>query len=320
MYIKWNIEKVNNFVEENSNCKLLSKEYETVDSKMKFLCECGNEFETTFYKFRSRNKRQCNSCGRLILSEKQKLTYEEVKKFIEEDSQSGCKLLSKEYKTAHQKLNIQCSCGKTYKTKWNHFKNSNQRQCPDCGTELRTQARRLPIEEVLGYINSKGCELLSPYENLSSKIKIKCNCGQVYETSYGLFRDLGYDKCKHCREENKVISHGETKIRNWLVDKNIKFKEEVTFDDLKLSNSLRFDFGILNSQNKIKLIIEYDGKQHFGIGNFTDNTEEMIMQYQSTIQNDSMKNEYCFNNGIPLLRIPYNKYKYIEEILETALS
>ena len=93
---RWKYEEVKNFIENNSSCKLLSKEYKNIDTKLKFKCSCGNEFETTFDKFKSRNKRQCNECGKKILANKQKLSYEEVKQFIEVDSNSGCKLLSKE--------------------------------------------------------------------------------------------------------------------------------------------------------------------------------------------------------------------------------
>lgn len=318
-YKKWDIEKVRQFIDDNSNCALLSNEYINMDTKMQFKCECGTHFETTFYRFKSRNKRQCNSCGYKKLSEHQRLPYDEVKHFIEIESESGCKLLSKEYKSAYQKLKIQCKCGDIYYVPWRHFKNGNQRQCPKCGIEIRASAKRLPIEEVIATIEEKGCTLLSEYETVGDKIKIKCPCGNIFHTSYGIFRDYEVDKCASCRRKGTVTSKGEDKIRKWLNNNDIDYIEEYTFKDLKNSNKLRFDFAVLNNKGQVKLLIEYDGKQHFGLGNFSDNTDEMICAYQRVLMSDEKKNEYCFKNSIPLLRISYNKYPKIKEILERVL-
>lgn len=91
------------------------------------------------------------------------------------------------------------------------------------------------------------------------------------------------------------------------------------FSDLRNTNSLRFDFAILNDDDSVKMLIEFDGKQHFGLGAFSSDEEEMLLNYQNTMYNDLLKNEFCFDNCIPLLRIPYNKYPKIEEILSKAL-
>lgn len=318
-HTKWDINKVRQFVKENSDCELITNEYKTVDTKMEFKCRCGQCFTTTFDKFRARNKRQCNSCGYKESAERQKPSYEKVKEFIEVQSQSGCKLISTEYKNAHQKLKVQCKCGEIYEVPWRHFKNSNQRQCPECGIKIVANARRLPIEEVTTTIEQKDCKLLSEYQNIDSKIKIQCACGKIFHTSYGLFRDYDINKCPDCRSENGAISKGENKIRCWLNSNNISFVEQYTFPKLKGTNKLRYDFAILNDKEEVKLIIEFDGKQHFGIGNFTDDTDEMLVAYQRVLESDYKKNQYCFMNSIPLLRIHYNNYPRINKILEKTL-
>ena len=76
----------------------------------------------------------------------------------------------------------------------------------------------------------------------------------------------------------------------------------------------------MNRTGKIKMLIEYDGKQHFGLGLFSSDEKEMLDLYNRTKQSDYSKNEYCFRNGIPLMRIPYNRYYKIEEILENAVN
>ena len=58
-----------------------------------------------------------------------KLSYEEVKSFIEGKEGNGCKLLSTEYKDNTTKLNIMCSCGEIFEASLNQFKEQNKRQC-----------------------------------------------------------------------------------------------------------------------------------------------------------------------------------------------
>lgn len=313
------IDYIKQFVKEESDCMLISDTYKSCDTKMLFKCKCGNEFETSFYKFDKRNKRQCNDCGKYLASNRRKLPYEDVKKFIEVDSNSGCKLLSEKYDNAQKKLKIQCECGNVFETKFNHFKGSFQRQCTNCGYEKNASSRRLSNTYVNEFIESKGCKLLSEYKNINTMINIQCKCGNNFKTLFPMFRDYDIQTCLICREENKSVSKGEDKIEKWLIENSVAYTCQHTFDDLKHSKPLKYDFAIFNKKNKIKMLIEYDGKQHYGLGNFSNDEEKMLENYNRIKQSDYTKNEYCFRNGIPLIRIPYNRYYKIEEILENSL-
>lgn len=68
----------------------------------------------------------------------------------------------------------------------------------------------------------------------------------------------------------------------------------------------RFDFYVDN-----KYIIEFDGKQHFEINDFFEQTLQQIKEH------DNFKNEYCKNHNIPIIRIPYYKLESltIEDLL-----
>jgi hypothetical protein len=67
---------------------------------------------------------------------------------------------------------------------------------------------------------------------------------------------------------------------------------------------LRFDFGILDDNNNLIYLIEYDGEQHYNITGGWSNQEHL----NNLQQRDKIKNEYCLINNIPLIRIPYTKY------------
>lgn len=71
------------------------------------------------------------------------------------------------------------------------------------------------------------------------------------------------------------------------------------FEDCKDKKPLPFDFYLPNNV----ICIEYDGEQHTKPIDYFGGIES----YECTVRHDKMKNEYCKNNGISLLRIPYNK-------------
>lgn len=48
--------------------------------------------------------------------------------------------------------------------------------------------------------------------------------------------------------------------------------------------------------------------------------EEAIKNYNQQVMKDNIKTNYCKNNGINLLRIPYTEFKNIESILNKYLS
>lgn len=126
-------------------------------------------------------------------------TYQEVKEFVENNN---CELLDKEYKNSYSKLKLRCACGKVFETNFHHFKDSNQRQCKECGIESSKNKQRLLYEEVRDFIEGEegnGCELLSEeYVNNRTKLKLRCACGKIFETSFNSFKDKKQRQCREC--------------------------------------------------------------------------------------------------------------------------
>lgn len=133
----------------------------------------------------------------------------------------------------------------------------------------------------------------------------QCECGKIISVS-------GY-----CLKSNQTkscgclgISEGEYIIKKILQENNIPFLQEVKFSDLKDKTFLRYDFGILDSHNKIIKLIEFDGKQHFD--------KSSIWYSEELVKRDKIKNEYAVEHNIPLLRIKYTDKENInlEMLLE----
>lgn len=126
-----------------------------------------------------------------------------------------------------------------------------------------------------------------------------CDCGRELITDNGSLR-AGYRTSCGCSR----TSLGAQRIENVLKENNISYKKEFTFSDLRNLNSrpLYFDFAVFNKQNDLVKLIEYDGEQHFSNKGdnsfFTDNLE-------ARQKNDACKNNYCKDNNIVLLRVPF---------------
>jgi len=303
-YIKHFIE-----VESNSGCKLLSTKYINADSRILIQCNCGNTFSTTWTTFRRDNKRKCDKCVGI------KWDYNQIKFFIEEKSKSNCKLISTNFKNINNKIQIQCKCGETFQTTFSSFKYQNKRQCDKCSQKQKT----LKHEDVKKYIETNSeCKLLSKtYVGIHVNMSFVCQCGRKFKTSFHSFKYANKRRCNIC---SNSISKSELKVLRYLENNNIKTLTEYSFDDCRNIHPLPFDFAVFNN-NKPIYLIELDGQHHYYPVKFGGcSNQEALKRHLQTKRHDSIKNQYCKDNNIPLLRIPYWEFDNIETILEEWLQ
>ena len=124
--------------------------------------------------------------------------------------------------------------------------------------------------------------------------KCLCDCGRYTLVDTGSLRSGNTQSC------GCIQSQGEFKIKQILEEASITFKTHYSFDDCKDVNTLPFDFFVNN-----EYLIEYDGIQHFLVTNKGWNTNE---HFTLLHRHDTIKNNYCKENNIPLIRIPYTYY------------
>lgn len=126
----------------------------------------------------------------------------------------------------------------------------------------------------------------------------ECECGNI--TS--VFRDnLIRLHTTSCGCASRSI--GEANIENLLKENNISYAREYSFADLKSEKRLRFDFAIFDKDGNLSHLIEFDGRQHNNDYTPWGDTETL----QERQQRDTLKNQYCINKGIKLIRVPYEK-------------
>lgn len=129
-------------------------------------------------------------------------------------------------------------------------------------------------------------------------------CGKIFNTSINSIA-IGTTVSCGCLK----TSAGEWKIKNILDRKNILYKQQHAFPDCrndKTNNLLYFDFYLPD----YNCCIEYDGEQHFISKKSGWNTKEHLKETQ---YRDNIKDRYCQNKNIKLIRIPYTDYNKIDE-------
>ena len=103
------------------------------------------------------------------------------------------------------------------------------------------------------------------------------------------------------------------KIKSLLDINEISYEEEIFFTDCIFKDTGCFGYFDLMINNQY--LIEYDGEQHFKIVQFWGGETG----YQKRHKHDLAKNKYCFDNNIPLIRIPFDaKYDLNDLKLETT--
>ena len=208
-----------------------------------------------------------------------------------------------EYKGANKKVKCKCNkCCNIWETKASSLLSGHG--CPICFHNSKRKTHEQFVEEVKN-INS-DITIIGNYKNSKTKIKCRCNnCGHIWMPyANGLLVGRGCPRCKK--------SEGEKAILSYLDSNNIFYLQQYIFIDCRDINPLPFDFYLPNNN----LLIEFDGEQHFRPVDYFGGIEK----YNTQVKHDEIKNQYCFENNLRLLRIPYTEFNNINHILDIELS
>lgn len=309
----WDIDSVAKYInsKDGNGCKLMSHHYKNMYTKLSVMCKCGDVYETSFTDFKNANAKQCPSCGKNKSIDSRRLKYKDVKNIIEDN---GCKLLSDSYTSNSIPLEIMCECKKIYKVTFANFIYQNQSKCGFCRGKVHWN-----YNLVKEYVNNNtDCNLISKsFQNADSQIKFQCKCGNIFFTSFSCFKNSNKTRCDKC---SNSMSRSEYMISEFLIRNNVSFIQEYRFEDCRNKLPLPFDFAIIDDYGNVSILIESDGEGHYKPINFGGTSDEVaISKYKKLKINENIKNKYCEENGINLLRIPYWDFERIEEVLSSVL-
>lgn len=265
--------------------------------------KCGNVIKVTYGKFIKSKK--CIMCNN---------RFKKSKEYLQEylnDNISKEYIVIGEYVNNKNPIKIKhIKCGASFYTRPDYVISCKSNTlCPECHTKYKRKTKTT-INKELKHNNSRYI-MKDEYINAKTKILfLDLECGKSF---MALPNDILRNEagCPYCR----INSIGEELIKNYLENNKINYLQEYKLcKNLKTNNFLRVDF-YLEIDNK-KYVIEFDGIQHFKPIDYFGGTKA----FEKQKINDNIKNEYCKNKNISMIRIPYYEKENIESILEGILS
>lgn len=218
-------------------------------------------------------------------------------------TESGIEILEfAEIKNRAAHWKCKCHCGNIFVARGADLTNGHTKSC---GCSLIKQAQKMgqanKNKNIINLTNKrfgslKVIEMTDKRDSCRNVIwKCECDCGNIIELSSHVLNQ-GQTSCG-CNK-----SKGELKIAQLLLEAKIPFETQKSFDTCRFPDTNRaakFDFYVNN-----EYLIEYDGIQHFD-SRFGWNTPDNFVKIQLR---DAYKTQWCKENGIRLIRIPYTKY------------
>lgn len=199
------------------NCKLVSN-YTTSHDKMAIECSCGNVYYQTLSDFLSTKRagrpNTCPPCALMRKTQQQTLTYSAVAEFV---NNTGCELLTKEYTSQNDKLQIKCRfCKTAFENTLKDFKNNGTYACSNCTrTNISTKEKQIVqfihtmvpdyniIENDRTILNGKELDILIPTNNVA----IEYNGIYFHSEKFGKGRSYHLQKTLNCHKNGIRLFH-----------------------------------------------------------------------------------------------------------------
>ena len=274
-----------------------------INSRNKLRWKClidGYEWEASLASMR-RKKYGCAKCTRNA-----KLTPEEIIEYCK-DKPFECLNPYDYINSTTSNLWWKCNKdGRKWKTSLGGIRHGSG--CPECANVYTHGLLSFDPLHIDNFCKDKDfyCINSQEYININTPLKWQCkNFDHIWEAPFAYIKSGS--GCPICKS-----SKGELRIRKYLKDNNIHYIAQKSFKECKNKNKLKFDF-YLSDYN---LCIEYDGEGHY----YPVRIFGGIKKFVKRLKRDLIKELYCIQKDIDLLRIPYWDFDNIEEILKECLT
>lgn len=270
-------------------------------------------------------KCKCNICNNIFEAEKGKIIQGQYKS-------CGC-LNKSDLKNVHQKngrltgleptdqknnsgsiiWKCRCDCGKICFVSTGDFNSEKVRSCGCLAKEniikISKETRDIVAKKLTkDWSNQKINNIIIINKAYSNNRGVYWNCKCPFCNTIFQARPIELIERNRYSCGCQTMSNNEYKISSLLKKDNINFIYNLYIKEIKL----KFDFYINNNN----YAIEFDGSQHF---KYTGGGWDTKDKFKKTRQRDLIKNKYCFDNNIPLIRIPYDVEYTIDDLkLETT--
>jgi len=196
--------------------------------------------------------------------------------------------------------------------------------CQRCSYCSLTSGKVHPLDSLGKYLEDNNLLYLwssknkkSPYEYApKSNKKVWWECPDGIHKDF--YRSINSSNVFNFRCPECQYSKGEERISNYLLNKNINYIPQKSFNNLiGLGDGLlSYDFYL----PQYNILIEYQGEQHEKPINFGKGTEFAKKQFKQQQEHDKRKREYAKLNNYNFLEIWYYDFNNVDLILQQELN
>jgi len=289
-YVLYNIQHFLNI--HSKGTKLLSDIFVSNSVPIKFQCPCGETFKRTWGNVYNLSQFYCNRCALERRVGLRRKNFDDVQKLF---VANNLILLDDCYINNSTPLNCITQEGYLVSISYNNLSKGKYPSifAPNMNSKYFVYNIKKYLED--SDLNCEFIELCADNKHLLCK----CYCGNLFVTTTNCLLKKQQYRCKKCSQKQSVL---ENKIENWLKLHNITFYMQYCFEGCKDKRDLPFDFYL----PKYNMCIESDGPQH--------TNKNSRFYSEDTIRHDIIKNNYCQQHNINLLRISYEKFNTQEYI------
>ena len=268
----------------------------------------------------------CSNCSLKLKAENSiKINFQDWKE--EADRKHGenrydYSIAETQFKKLLTKLTIKCNvCGSEFEqTAACHLRSNIP--CPKCRlaqASLDSREDKRPILEILEEICGPDYDFSdnNPVLTLNDSVTFKnIKTGKVITQQV--------DRILHggAIDPTDTMSTGALLTYNWLTDHNIDFQKEYVINNKiqgREQMTVRIDFRVLYQEKEIW--IEVNGAQHYHERNHNFLNKNNRYTFQQNLNRDNNVKEYCKENNILFVEIPYTEftYKRVNDILNRII-
>lgn len=266
--------------------------YKNKSPLWKCQCDCGEICNFTTKELQNQNRIMCDKCKGIDITNKRFGKLIALKP-------------TDERKRGSVVWECQCDCGNIHYATLTLLKEG---KVQSCGCSRKECGEKNTID-LTGKQFGKLTVIQKAKEKKYNSVawECKCECGNLIIVAGHSLKRGSTQSC------GCLKSQGEEKIIKLLQEMNINYEYQKKFETCKLKKCLSFDFYLPD----YNILIEYDGKQHFEPVEYLGGQK----RFEEQQQRDNFKNNWCKENNILLIRIPYYdkdkiNIQYFNDIIE----
>ena len=277
----------------------------TKQGKKKLICkcDCGEICEKSYINIKNGKTKTCGCCSKSEINDSDFIG----KKFGEFTVLKFAYTNKKNVK----KYTCVCSCGKIIDVNVYNLKNGKS---TNCGCKRKEKNKKKLQKDIIGKKFGKLTVIRENGKTAYNKIlyRCKCDCGGTCDVIAQNLLSGHTSSCGCIRSKNNVIL--EEAVNELGYDSIREYQININNNTVKY---LRFDLFI----PELNIAIEYDGECHFMEIDYAGKGKDWAREHLKIIKNrDKLKDIYCKENCIKLLRIPYWKKNKIKKIIKQFIA